>query len=112
MPVWFPPLDKLETFIPEPDWLRSGIFDDASYEAESSLEGFDDESDFFESAEQPQDFGNMSMAFSDDPMLDGNDSMFFFDSMRDMGDLRNTRYVGSCTVRLRVNAGSCFPVIV
>jgi hypothetical protein len=92
MPVWFPVLDELETFIPEPEWLRPAMFDDASYEAENSLEGIDDEQDFFDSAEQAQDFGNSSMAFSDDPMLlDGNDSMFYFDSMRDMEDLRNTR---------------------
>jgi hypothetical protein len=25
-------------------------------------------------------------------LLDGNDSMFYFDSMRDMEDLRNTRW--------------------
>ena len=91
MPVWFPPLERLETFIPEPEWLRSGLMiDEGSFgTAEGSLEQFDDEDDFYDPSE---DFGNASMAFSDDDMLLGDDDMFYFDSMRDMDDLKE-RYV-------------------
>ena len=88
MPVWFPPLERLETFIPEPEWLRSGMIDEGSFgTAEGSLEQFEDEDDFFDPSE---DFGNASMAFSDDMLMD-DDDMFYFDSMRDMDDLK--RYV-------------------
>lgn len=84
MPVWFPPLDKLETFIPEPEWLRAGGIDEGSFEtAEGSLEQFGDE-DFYETTE---DFGNTSMAFNDDMIL-GEDDMFYFDSLHDIDDLK------------------------
>ena len=85
MPVWFPPLEKLETFIPEPEWLRSsGFIDEGSFEtAEDSLEQFEDD-DFYETAE---DFGNTSMAFNDEMIL-GDDAMFYFDSLRDIDDLK------------------------
>ena len=85
MPVWFPPLENLETFIPQPDWLRSSLVDDGSFgTAEGSLEQFEDDN-FFDPTE---DFGNTSMAFGDDEMLMGDDDMYYFDSMRDMDDLK------------------------
>ncbi|GKY91647.1 hypothetical protein MPSEU_000136600 [Mayamaea pseudoterrestris] len=87
MPVWFPAIDQLETFITEPARLQqSGYIDDDSFDtAEGSLERLE-EDNYFESNE---DFGNTSMAFDgDDLMLDDND-MFYFDSMRDMNDFEN-----------------------
>lgn len=93
MPVWFPPPDKLVSFIPEPP-LGAGGFDDASYGTpEGSLDGLGDD-DFFDSAQRSQDFGNASVSFNDDEMLyDGNDSMNYFDAMHDFDDLDDLRCV-------------------
>ena len=102
MPVWFPSLDKLVTFIPEPP-LGAGGFDDGSLGTpEASLDGDldDDDADFFDSAERTQDFGNASVSFNDDDMLyDGNDSMNYFDAMYDMDELDGMRCV-TADVRL------------
>ena len=100
MPVWFPSLDKLVTFIPEPP-LGAGGFDDGSLGTpEGSLDGLDDD-DFFDSAERTQDFGNASVSFNDDDMLyDGNDSMNYFDAMYDMDDLDGMRCVSTRLVPL------------
>jgi hypothetical protein len=90
MPVWFPPLEKLETFIPEPEWLGAANFDDGSFEAESSLDRLDDEQDFFDSAQEfddgQPDFGNTSMAFTDEGVVLQDTDMHYFDSMRDLAD--------------------------
>ena len=101
MPVWFPSLDKLVTFIPEPP-LGAGGFDDGSLGTpEGSLV---DDDDFFDSAERTQDFGNASVSFNDDDMLyDGNDSMNYFDAMYDMDDLDDFRCVSFCLPK----DGSC-----
>lgn len=80
MPVWFPPsTDRLETFIPEPEWVRRGdTSDDDDGGAEDSLDGLlNDDEDFFDSA--AHDFGNTSMSFNDD--------MHYFDTFGDLIDL-------------------------
>lgn len=115
MPVWFPPLDKLVTFIPEPP-LTAGAYDDASFETpEGSLDGLDDDENFYEPADRMQDFGNTSMSFNDDDMMMsfGNDSMHFFDAVHDMDDLRmSSRYVSLnvCCVCGKKSTLVSFPV--
>ena len=78
MPVRFPPPEQLETYIPAPEWIGDGVYDDSSG-AEESLAGFwDSESSFF---------GDGYPLVHNLQSFDADDGRSYFESMRDITQL-------------------------
>jgi hypothetical protein len=84
MPVWFPQLDKLETYIPEPFWFQDdGSLGSAEGSLLDPLEMDDSDNHYFETNQDD----TMNMAFlgnDDEDGFLGDEDMFYFDTMRDM----------------------------